>query len=433
MKSLTSLLLLALPFPLHSATWVGLGDDANWEDAANWDPAVVPGSSGDTEANRNVAIASPNSGGVRTVTAESAFPTPLKDLRFDAGSGENASLTVNLEPGTVINATDAANSLLTINEGGPTDPSALAVINLEGSLTVGQIRMARDADNPTSILNILPEGSLNMTGGGQFTMRNDADGGTAIFSMSGGSFTSGGNRFIEMGAFDSQLHFSGDATFDGSNLTLKSHVNRNSAPFLAGKSALIRVTGSEIAQLNFKAIEGWTDADNTGGSTTFEFIADAGGIKPITSAETIDLAGDPSAGDLQPSLVVDVTNAQSGVDLVLFDYSAGSLLGSFADVTIIGGGGTLDTAYAGNTQIALTNVAVTPIAGPQISSITANASGDIILTWPNGGTDYQVETTTDLSSTAWDILAPAISGLTYTHTGGYSATEARFYRIRPSN
>lgn len=328
---------------LYAATWTGTS--GFWEDDTNWDSAGYfpggPGSPAGESANRIPGI---NGGSmIVNLNADLSTGNPIGDIRID-GNAASGTTTLNVNAGAVLNATSASNILLTINEGGTADGStALTSVNVAGSLTVGQIRLARDSG--TASLNISSGGSLNMTGGGHFEIRTDKTDSVGIFSMTGGSFTSGGNRELRMGAFDSQLNFSGTADFDGSALTLLT------ASGQVGSKDTISVVGSGITDLTFKAVEAYTLATNTGGSTTFSFTADSSGVAAIVSLGAIDLDGNGTT-DGASNLDVDVSAYTGSADLVLFDYTGGSLDGTFGAVDT-GGFGIIDYAYNGGTQIAL--------------------------------------------------------------------------------
>jgi len=436
-----SLLSVFLSGPLYAdrATWVGTGDGASWEDPDNWSwtsdvvpvPEDYPGSA-TSPGDVNVQIASPNGVDLAVSLTEALNTTTvLRDLRFDAGPNGSV-LDVNLLEGSQVIATQVGNTLLTINEGGSNGADCIARLNVAGSLTVGQIRMSRDADGPHSELNILPEGDLIMTGGGQFVMRNEVATGTSIFRMTGGSFSSGGNRNLEMGSFDSQVHLSGNAVFDGENLTLKAHVAGASH---SDKTSLISVSGSEIQLIAFKAIEGWNAASNPDGTSTFQFITDGDGVTPIMVFGDTDLAGDAGGGDKPADLIVDLTNYPGADDLVLFDLSSGTgtVMGEFGEITLVSGTGDIDYGYNGGTQIALTNIIKT--AGPLptglvITSIEVDGS-DVVLVWNDSSpNEYSLESSTDLSAGSWTLVSPTAANGTFTDTGALSAGPNRFYRLR---
>lgn len=421
------------------ANWIGAGDGLTWEDASNWawnveaDPSIVdyPGSA-TSPGNINIRIAAPNGSDLKASLSEALnTATVLRDLRFDAGQGPS-TLEVDLLTDSEIIATEVGNTLLTINEGGANGAESIAKLNIAGSLTIGQIRMSRDADGPTSEINILPGGNLFMTGGGHFVMRKEVATGTSILRMSGGTFASGGSRNLEMGSHNSQVHFSGDAIFDGANLTLQSHISGDSH---TDKTSLVSVTGSQVQSIRFKAIQGWSSASNTDGSSTFEFITDGGGVTPFVVFGDTDLEGDSGAGDKAADLVVDLTDFPGTSDLVLFDLSggAGTVIGEFGNITLTSGTGDIDYAYNGGTQIALTNIVKT--AGPTpaglvITSVIANGD-DVVLTWNDASPNtYTLESTIDLAATDWTLVtADAVNG-TYTDAGALISEQKRFYRLR---
>lgn len=311
-----------------SAVWSSpAGGD--WDNPNNWNTAFYPGGPG-APASETSQISGINDGS-RIVNLDVALGT-THDMRIDAGQG-SSSTTLNVNSGGTLNATNAGNTILTINEGGGNTATNSATVNIftGGTVNVGQIRMGRDTDGGTSTLTVAG-GTLFMTGGGQFEMRSDSLASLGIFNISGGSFSSGGNRNLLMGNFDSRLNFSGTADFDGSNLTLLT------ASGQAGSTDLVNVTGSGILRLDFRAI-------TASPSTTFEFNLDAGGVKAIDSLNQLDLDG--------ATLDVDL-GSYSGTDpIVLFNY--GTLVNSFGTSNTIPAGWTLDTAHNGGTQIALIN------------------------------------------------------------------------------
>ncbi len=410
-----------------------------WENAGNWtlnveaNPGVVdyPGSP-TSPGDLNVRISAPSGSELKVAVAEALnTASVLRDLRMDAGQGPS-TMEIDLLADSEIIATAAGNTLLTINEGGPNSSEAVARLNIAGSLTIGQIRMTRDADGPTSEINILPGGNLLMTGGGHFVMRNDVATGTSIFRMSGGSFGSGGNRNLEMGSHNSQVHFSGDAIFDGANLTLQAHLAGASH---TDKTSHISVTGSDPQVILFRAIQGWSAASNTNGSSTFEFVTDRDGVTPIRTNGNVDLEGDSAAGDKAANLLIDLTDYPGANDLVLFDLTdgGGSVFGEFANVQLISGTGTVDYAYNGGTQIALTDIVKT--AGPSpsgliITSLTRSGS-DVVLTWNDSSPNFYIlETTLDLAAASWTELTAEASNGSYTHQGVLTSDSKRFYRLR---
>lgn len=431
LKSIFPALCIFLPLSnsAQEAEWIAGSGTLPWADSLNWNQETYPGSA-TSLPDLNVRIAAPHTQGL-TVTLDEALPTFLRDLRFDAGQ-QPSKLVLNLDGDTNINATSIGNTLLTINEGGSNGPDSIAEINLSGQLTIGQIRLSRDADGPTSHLNILPGGFLNMTGGGHFVMRTDSLTGTSIFNMSGGSFTSGGNRTLEMGSHDSQVHFSGTANFDGSNLTLGASFANESD---TSKTSLISVTGSEIVNLTFKAIQGWVASTNTEGSTTFQFNTDFNGIFPILSTGDFNIAGDSGANERPADLVVDLTGYASNDDLILFDLTAGdgSVLGEFGQVTVIGGNGLVDYNYNDNNQIALTSITLGAKPGRLAITKVIRTGTDLTLEW-NDQTPafYTIETTSDLSSETWEIFTSNASGGSYSESDVFEADSHRFFRIRPN-
>ena len=91
-------ILLALPAAAEDITWIGPGgkpnSDGNWNDAANWDPAQVPGE-GDTAILPAVTSysadvnARPNT---RTITVAADNPISVAKITTPSGSGGNANL-----------------------------------------------------------------------------------------------------------------------------------------------------------------------------------------------------------------------------------------------------------------------------------------------------------------------------------------------------
>ncbi|YCM46694.1 hypothetical protein V2O64_11750 [Verrucomicrobiaceae bacterium 227] len=428
-KLLLPALAALLPSQSHgqaTAKWIAGSGEYSWTDASNWDQDAFPGSV-DSEIGTTVNLAAPH-GSELEVSLDATLPTVLRDLRFDAGQVPSR-LSVNLGAESNINATSIGNSLLTINEGGPNGAESFAELNIAGELTIGQIRLSRDADGPTSSLNLLPGGFLNMTGGGHFVMRTDAESGTSIFNMTGGTFTSGGNRNLEMGSQNSQVHFSGDADFDGKELTLAADIVN---PAHTDKTSLITVTG-DTSSINFKAIRGWVAGTNTSGASTFQFTPGVRGISAIASLGDVDLAGSSGAGDRPGKLIVDLTSYESTDDLVLFDLTAGSgsILGEFAEVTIVGGNGTLDYNYNSSQQIALTSITLGPKSGGVNFTNLVPTGNDLILNW-NDGTPaaYTIESSLDLSSESWEILTTEAANGTFTATDILASDPRRFFRLR---
>ena len=326
---------LLLSSGTQAASWSAVGG-GDWDDDANWSTAYYPGGPG-APASENSQISGIN-GGTRIVELNSNLST-THDMRIDGGQGASAT-TLNVNPGGTLNATNAGNSILTINEGGPNTATNSATVNVftGGTINVGQIRMGRDADGGTSSLNIAG-GTIFMSGGGHFEMRSDSVASLGVFSMSAGSFSSGGNRNLIMGNFDSRLNFSGTASFGGQNLTLQTAAGQ------VGSTDTISVIGSVITDLTFKAI-------NAGPSATFDFSFDAGGVKAIDSLGLLDLDGS--------SLSVDLGTYTGTAPVVLFGY--GSLSNSFGSQDIPSGW-SLDTDFNGGSQIALVRAIPEPATG----------------------------------------------------------------------
>ncbi len=346
MKAKTTLLYAAFSTSLaNAATWAGPGTGGTFEDAANWNTAYYPGGPG-SPAGEDINRIPGQNGGDMTVllNADLSGGNPTRNIRVDAGQGtSNTSLIIG--PTGVVNSTNTSNSLLSINEGGPTSSASSATVEVQGSLTIGQIRLARDTDGGTSVLSVSGGGSLNMTGGGHFEMRTDSTASTGLFMMSGGTFTSGGNRNLLMGAFSSILDFSGNADFDGQNLTLQLGVGQT------GATDTINVAGSSLSQVTFKAMNAFADAS---GSAAINFLLDPSGVTPITSLGALDLDG---STNVSPSLNVDASAYGGGAPIVLFEY--GSLNGVF-EVENIPAGYMVDYNYMGNNQIALVDAIPEP-------------------------------------------------------------------------
>ncbi|WOO40930.1 PEP-CTERM sorting domain-containing protein [Rubellicoccus peritrichatus] len=320
--------------PLSAATWTNnVTGTYDWTDAANWDTDPAPGVTG--SAAGEVANISPSAVAQNldiTVNLGSNLPVSTGNLRFDAGQGATASTVVNVNSGGVLNANNAGNTLLSINEGGSNNSGAVARLNVNtgGSVEAGQIRLARDDGTSTLSIN---GGSFNMTGGGQFEMRSDrgADA-IAVFQMNAGTFTSGGNRSILMRTYDSQILLSGTADFDGQNLTALKDVG------IAGSSALIELTGSNIAKADFKAIDAF-GVDGVSSTFTLGFVADAAGVSAINSIGELDLVGNATQDDAVLNL--DLTAYTGGAGTITL-ASYGTLVGTFGSINVIGGAGTID-------------------------------------------------------------------------------------------
>jgi len=340
---------LLLAGPASAATFTGNGDGTTWEDAGNWNTAQFPGEAG-FPANQQLDIDGISNGN-RVVNLNSDIGSGYNDFRVDAKSNTGTTV-LNLNAASSVVADGKADTYLSINEGDTNNAAASSTVNLSGDLQVGQLRFARD--NGTATLNVLDGANLTVThlGGNGVQMRNDKDLGeaVAILNVSGGTATFGSataGKFLKMGTVDSRVLISGNAVFNGIGLTLDTQDASK-----VGSTDLIRVTGSD-ASITFKAARAWRDDANTTGSVTFDFVADAGGVSTVDILNLLDLDGNGST-DFAPDLTIDISAYTGSDDLVLFDY--GSLDGTFANVTITGGSGTLDYNYMGNNQIALTAI-----------------------------------------------------------------------------
>ena len=89
-------MLLALPAAAEDITWIGPGgkpnSDGNWNDAANWDPAQVPGV-GDTAILPAVTSDAENAPPkIRTITVTAGKPISVDKITTPSGSGGNTNL-----------------------------------------------------------------------------------------------------------------------------------------------------------------------------------------------------------------------------------------------------------------------------------------------------------------------------------------------------
>jgi hypothetical protein len=370
-------LLLCLAFCFLSNVVVGQvvfdndSTDGTWENPVNWNGDVLP------SATDNVQI---HSG----LTASLTTNQSVTDFTVGSDGAAGTTGTVNHTAGTLAGAgtswakvgTDGAGNVGTYNLSGSAALANFDVFALGIVGGVGELNLSDTASLSTnSGVAMGGTATVNQTGGtftsGAWIGISNFGGGVVDYNISAGSVISNGDVFTvgEDGA--GNLNVSGTAIVQANGLSMIVGRNDNSAGILeiTGSSASVSVTDLLLDTA-------------TGSSATVSFIADAGGVTSIFSADNTEF-GDNAL--LSVDLTADAAFANYGIgalskEILLIDNAA-AVVGTFAGLaegaTInIGGGKTGTISYIGGVD---GNDVVILVSVPEPASIVVIGLGALAL------------------------------------------------------
>jgi len=405
-KQLTNLLLvgatLVLPgLVMGQSDFIGGGDGVSWEDATNWSAGIPVGVNADIEDGFAVTLSTDQSiGELDVVGDQSVGVTTLNHTAGtltgagwmkvgggpEGGGGSPTDGTYNLSDSAI--ADGFADMFIGFRGG----TGALSISDT-ASVTVTSVRLAAEQANSTGTINIsdsatLNTGNFNMAGeastgtvnqtGGTVTsnqwvaLANFGSGGTATYNISGGSvFANDGNIAVGQDGTGT-LNVSGTAVVSQSFVAGGDQTGSgilvggvNDPAVSADGAGTLSITGSSAsisgADLRVSLTEG--------SSGMISWIADAGGITEIVSADNTDFG--PGTSNLVLDLSADPASATAGTEYVLIDNGA-AVTGTFSGVAegatvSIGGGLEGTVSYVGGADGF--DIVVTAVGG-------AGATGD---------------------------------------------------------
>ena len=369
LSAVATLTLLFCNFTFAQSNFIGGGDGTTWNDAANWDAGIPDNVNANIGDGFTVNLSTDQDVNETDIVGDQSAGTAV--VNHTAGTlgnagwfkvGQNAG-----NDGTYVMTGNATTNfaVMFVGSGGGTgviDISDDAVLNGSGGFSGGLNPSAETfvtvniSDN--AVFNMtdfnLGTGVVNQTGGivtASSWFAIGKDGGSGTYNISSGTVgqtADAGDWFSVGESLPGGLSVSGDAT-----------VNAVAMGMLVGRDdggvGTLEITGSS-ATINVSDLRVGIDSDglDSPATGTLSWIADAGGISPITSADNTEF------GMMDATLVVDLTEdagfadigpGGSPVEILLIDNAAPAS-GTFAglaegDSVSIGGGKSATISYAG--------------------------------------------------------------------------------------
>ncbi len=388
--------LLLLPVFSVAQTFDGGGDGTSWEDALNWDGDVLP--SGDANVNASTVTLGSSQGineldvvgdrtsgtGVLNHSAGSLTGGGWAKIGGNGGGGANDG-TYNLSGSAA--ASGFADTFVGFRGG-------TGALNLadSASVNVGSIRLAAEGAGSTGAITVsdnasLTAGNINSGGGTGSTatvdqtggtvtsnnwiaLANFGAGGTATYDISGGSVSANDGNFAIGQEGAGTLNVSGSAAVSQSTAATGAILvgGINEGGLVLDGTGDLNITGSAASISGSDLRLGLTGAS----SGTISWIADAGGVTPIVSADNTEFG--PGLTNLLLDLTADSQFSSFGpsgspLEITLIE-NANAVSGTFSGLAeganvSIGGGKTGTISYTGGSgSDVVVNVLVAAIPEP---------------------------------------------------------------------